>query len=47
MLRECTGEEPPETFISVVETIEGQEKRFLERDDFVELDSLVAPNTME
>lgn len=46
-LRECTGEEPPEMFSSVVEAIEEQKERFLERDDFVKLDSLVAPGTVE
>jgi hypothetical protein len=34
-------------FSSVVEAIEEQKERFLERDDFVKLDSLVAPGTVE
>ncbi|XGI84745.1 hypothetical protein ACEU6E_10540 (plasmid) [Halorutilales archaeon Cl-col2-1] len=46
-LRECTGEEPPEMFSSIVKTIGEQRERFLKRDDFVKLDSLVAPDTME
>jgi len=47
LVRECTEDDPEELLSSVVDTIDEQKKRFLERDEFVERFSLVAPGTVE
>jgi hypothetical protein len=46
-LRECTTSDPENLFESVVDAIDNQRERFLERDEFVGLTSLVDPGTVD